>query len=423
MTEFIVLRVSEHTADSVDWITVDQTGVCRSEPESDDLATIVKAAAGKKVIGLVPARSVLRTDTDIPVRSTSKLLQALPFAMEEQLAEDVDQLHFAIGSRRPGSRLPVAVVQRSKMEAWRERFAQAGISPVGLYSEGDALGDIPGTTILLIESDQVMLRTPDGSLATADRGGLDTLIDLWMAARKPSNDDKATEPVNLLIYTTADAQQDLDSFIGHIQPLVDTLDVKLLSDGTLPRMASQITVNPGVNLLQGEYAPRSNFAAYWPAWRVAAILLLGLIGTASAVKVVEIVRLDRQIEALDGAIEQAFRYTFPGTGEIRDARALFDSKLRELGSNVSASSQSDFLDTLEAIAAAVSQSTDDQSKLEAINYRSGVTELRVLAPNVESLDTLQKAIVKHGGLSAEIQSANPQGDKVLGRLQIKSPGA
>ena len=46
-------------------------------------------------------------------------------------------------------------------------------------------------------------------------------------------------------------------------------------------------------------------------------------------------------------------------------------------------------------------------------------ELRVLAPNVEALDTIQKEIVKSGGLDAEIQSANPEGDQVRGRIQIR----
>jgi type II secretory pathway component PulL len=97
--------------------------------------------------------------------------------------------------------------------------------------------------------------------------------------------------------------------------------------------------------------------------------------------------------------------------------------LRQLGNDVSGADQSEFLDILASVAAAVSQSTEKDSKLEAINYRSGIMELRVLVPNVEALDTIQKAIAKDGGLSAEIQSANPQGDKVLGRLQVKNLGA
>ena len=45
------------------------------------------------------------------------------------------------------------------------------------------------------------------------------------------------------------------------------------------------------------------------------------------------------------------------------------------------------------------------------------------APNVEALDSIQKEIVRNGSLEAEIQSANPEGELVRGRIQIRSPGA
>ena len=422
MTEYVVLRFRDCSAESVEWITVDSSGVCLNAPSQGSLAEVLEAAAGHKVMALVPAVSVLRTDADVPIRSAAKLLKALPFAMEEQLAEDVERLHFATASHRPAGRVPVAIVRRSTMDAWRDHFSAAGIRLAGIYSDGDALGDIPGTTILLIESDFATLRQVDGAVAVTDRSELDALIDLWLTAQV-NDEDETTEPVNLLVYMTADVQEAMEPFLARIQPIVDTLEVKLLSDGALPRMASQVAVNPGINLLQGDYAAGSNLAAYWPAWKVAAIVLLCLVGTIIGVKVAEISRLNQKIDDLDGAIEQAFRYTFPGTGEIRDARRLLNSKLRALGTDVSSTDQSEFLDMLASVAAAVSQSADKESKLETINYRSGVMELRVLVPNVEALDTIQRAIVKEGRLSAEIQSANPQGDKVLGRLQVKSLGA
>jgi general secretion pathway protein L len=153
------------------------------------------------------------------------------------------------------------------------------------------------------------------------------------------------------------------------------------------------------------------------------VLLLCLVGSLTAFKLMEVVTLSSRVASLDTAIESAFRYTFPGIGEIRDPQALLQSKLRELGASRSGGTRNPFLDTLESVATAMSESTASEVEVQTINYRSGVMELRVRAPSVESLDAIQKAIVKDGGLSAEIQSANPEGDKVLGRLQIRGPGA
>jgi hypothetical protein len=45
-------------------------------------------------------------------------------------------------------------------------------------------------------------------------------------------------------------------------------------------------------------------------------------------------------------------------------------------------------------------------------------ELRVRAPDVQTLDRIQQRVVESGNLKAQIQSANAAGDEVIGRLQI-----
>ena len=79
--------------------TVDESGAQITTPVSGLLQTVGEAARNRRVILLVPADAVLRTAADIPVKGQAKILQALPFAMEEQLADDIESLHFAVGRR------------------------------------------------------------------------------------------------------------------------------------------------------------------------------------------------------------------------------------------------------------------------------------------------------------------------------------
>lgn len=426
MADYLVLRFPHGSTDTVEWVTVDAGGALIGDAAHGDPLMAAETAGDNKVVALVPGANVLRTSADIPVRGASKVQQALPFAMEEQLATDVDELHFAAGKRDAEGRLPVAVVERLEMEAWLELLAAAGIEPVGMYADSDAVGAIPNTTTLFIETDVITLRDADGYIAVTDHANVETTVDLWFRSREtPDDEDTTPPPVNMLVYVTEDAQANpaTEAFISGLQPRVASLDVRVLGDGALPKLAAQAVAHPGVNLMQGRYAPRSNLAVYWPAWRVAAILLACLSVTLIGAKVLEISSLNRQAATLDTAIEQAIRYTFPEVREVRDARRLLDSKLRALGSGGASGSTTEFLDTLRVVAGAVSEGNDMNSKLETINYRSGVMELRVLAPDVESLDAIQKEIVKDGTLQAEIQSANPEGDKVRGRIQVTSTGA
>ena len=62
-----------------------------------DLASLTSAVVDKEVIVVVPARDVLLISAQLPKMNRSRLLQALPFALEEQLIDDVEDLHFAAG--------------------------------------------------------------------------------------------------------------------------------------------------------------------------------------------------------------------------------------------------------------------------------------------------------------------------------------
>jgi general secretion pathway protein L len=422
MAEFLVMRFHDCATEAVEWITVDQTGALIGELATGDPLSAAAAAIGHKVIALVPGIHVLRTQIKMPVRGTAKIMQALPYAMEEQLAADVDELHFAVGKRDSAGDLQVAVVERLAMEAWLELLAAAGLEPIGFYADSDAIGVVPNTTTLFVEADTVTLRDASGSILVADLDSAETTLELWLAARaKAAADDSSASAINLLAYVEPAAQTRVDALLAGLSTQVESVDVRLLGDGALPRLASQIVVEPGVNLLQGMYSPRSNYGAYWLAWRAAAILLASLGLVVVGAQILEISQLNRQAAALDTAIEQGIRYTFPEVREVRDARGLLQSKLRGLGA--ATGGNSDFLDTLGAVAAAVTAPDGDVANVETINYRSGVMELRVTAPNVQSLDEIQKEIIKGNSLQAEIQSANPEGDKVRGRIQIKAKGA
>lgn len=423
MADFLVLRFADVPTEPVEWLIVDQSGAPQGQIEHGNLQAAADAAIGMRVIALVPSTNVLCTFVTIPVRNQAKLLQAIPFAMEDRLAGDIDELHFAAGKRDANERVPVAVVQRLKMEAWLEQISAVELDLVGVYTDGDVLGDMPNTTILLVEAQRATLRDATGEIAAVDLGALDALIDTWLHERKQTDNEELPPPINLLVYVAPDCEATVQPVIDRLRPRVETLEIMVLPDGGLPRLAAQSVVAPGINLLHGAYARRSTLGTYWPAWRVTATLLAGLFIILLGSKLLEISSLNRQVAQLDQAIEKAIQYTFPEVREIRDARALFDSKLRALGQANPNAGGDGFLETLDSVAGAVAKNNGSAATIESINYRSGVMELRVLAPNVETLDQIREAISQDAGMQAEIQSANPDGEQVRGRLQIKLGGA
>jgi len=403
----------------VEWAVVDATGACVLAPATGPLGDAAALCAGRRTVVLVPAAGVLRTRADVPVKGTNRIAQALPFALEDLLAEDVEELHFAAGARYPDDQVVCAVVRRERMDSWLAQLAGAGIKSQAIHTDGDAILDVAGNTTLMLEEHQALLRDPGGDPVVAELESLEGLLELWLAQPRPAGADGSVPPRHLQVYdATVDGLP--NEVWERFQDRVASLEVRRLPDGALLRLAGAIVTNPGVNLLQGEYATRNTLGSHWPRWRLAAALVATLAATVVATAGVDAWRLKRESAALEAEIRQAAGFTFPGTDASGDLRALVDARLSG-GAPASGTSGRKFLETMQTVAVAVAKTGN--AKIEGLNYRAGVLELQVRAPSAESLDTIRKFVVEAGSLKADIQSSNAVGDEIQGRIRISGAGA
>jgi len=413
MSETLVLRLSAWPDERAAWVPVDDTGALVGPTQIGDLADAASCSNGRQLVVLLPAVDVLRTETSVPLKPGGKLLQALPFALEEHLADDIDDLHFAAGPRTGRNGTPVAVTRRELMDSVLTRLGRAGLTPAKLYSEADAVGALPNCATLVIQSDCAVLADSNGELGASDLQSLDAFLDLW-AGRRLSDPADPSVPARIVIYGADEDLRPLESLWDGLRSRLDSVDVHAMQDGALPRMAAHIATNPGLNLLQGSYAQRGSLAGYWPAWRATAALLGTLAILATLTQWLELQQMRREGAALDMAIDQSFHYVFPDADKVADARSELSARLRDLGAR-SAADSGDFLGMLKAVAEATKSA--GPVRIEGVNFRSGTLELRLRVASVEILDSIQQKVVK-AGLEAQIQSANASGGEVVGRLQI-----
>jgi hypothetical protein len=58
------------------------------------------------------------------------------------------------------------------------------------------------------------------------------------------------------------------------------------------------------------------------------------------------------------------------------------------------------------------------TRVEGMNFRGGVLELRVVAPTIEALDGIREAMSSRGA-TVELQSTNPRNQQIEGRLHVR----
>ena len=95
-----------------------------------------------------------------------------------------------------------------------------------------------------------------------------------------------------------------------------------------------------------------------------------------------------------------------------------DSVRRSVGAPVASEL---FLPSLQQLGQAMQQNTT--AEIEAISYRAGVVDVRLTAPDVATLDNIQRIVSESGRFSASIQSTDQVGDKISSRIQIREAGA
>jgi general secretion pathway protein L len=416
MTEYLVIRLAAEDQ-PVEWLVADSRGTLRGGHATGSLVQAAAEVRERAVIVLVPAVDILTTTVHMPVRSKSKVRTALPFALEENLAEDVSNLHFAVGERGDNNRLPVAVVATDKMLRWIERLSEVGIDPAIMATEIHGLAKIPGTLSVLVDNHSVMFNNgADDEFVMQDVKPSDILVAAGQLGEKESDDDEQSG--HLVIFCTQDKDEQLSHDWIALRHEMHSVDVKVLPDGVFPKLATAIATGRGVNLLQGEFGKAIDFSAMFQPWKIAAMLLLALTFVGITAKGVDAYHLQNEVAALQSQFVSEYRLLRPGdTREIVDPQGIVDSLKRSMGA---AAGPQVFLPSLRDLGTAIAENSD--LEIEAINYRAGVIDLRLTAPDVATLDRIQKSVSSTGRFAATIQSTDQVADRINGRIQIREAG-
>lgn len=421
MSEFVVIRLNAEDQ-PVEWVLADSNATRRSRMATGSLLQAAADIGDRDVVVLVPALDVLTTTVHIPARSATKIRTALPFALEEDLADDVDELHFASGSKQENGRLPVAVVAREKMDAWLERLSTAGIEATIMTPINHGLAKIPGTSSIIVDDQTVMFNDGgDTSFVMQDVKPSDVLVMAGQLGDNPHSedaDDERKASGHVVIFCTPEQDERLSHDWIALRHEMHSVDVNLLPDGVLPKLAVAVAAGHGVNLLQGSYGKKTEYAALFRPWRVAASLLFALVILGMAMKGVGYYQLLNEQTALKAQFAAEYGQIRPDDArDVIDPEGLVTSLRRELGTS---SGPQVFLPSLRELGAALADNS--AIRIESISYRAGVIDLRLTVPNVATLDSIQKAVSASGRFQASIQRTDQVADKIDGRIQIREAG-
>jgi general secretion pathway protein L len=410
MSDWLLLRLPRTPEQAATWLVVDARGAPTGPPQSGPLSLAVPRAAGRRVCVLAPGADVLLAAPDVPHKAGARLQQLVPYALEEDLAENIDELHFAIGKRTADSlNTPVAVVARALLDEWLATLRAAGLEPEALYADSDLLPVNPGQAVALLEEDVVSVRPPGGSPVTLPADALGEALEIAQ-----SGADASAGARGLILYTGAAEWQRHSAQVEAARPRFDGIKVQLLTGGPLALFAQQLPAGTATNLLQGSYAPTATRAVGLKAWRLAAMLLAGLVALHVVGKTVELQVLKKRERQVDTSIRETFHQAMPGEVSALDARRRMEQRLlaaRGAGGGL--------LPALQALALA--RDSAPGTSVQSLNFHSGSLEMKLSAPDASSLDRLSQSL-RSNGWAADLTGGSNVSSGYEGRIQVHANG-
>jgi len=411
MADWLLIRLPRTAEQPATWLTIDPRGNPSGPPQSGPLSLAAPRAVGRRICVLVPSTDVLLTEPEVPMKAGTKLQQVVPFALEEQLADDIDDLHFAIGKRAADStRTPVAVVRRSLMDDWLILLRSSGLEPESMYTESDLLPENPGQAVALMEEDVVIVRPPTAAPVTLPVEALSEALEI---AQQSAPEQGSTGGRGLILYTGAAEWHQHSAKIEALRERFDGIKIQLLSAGPLALFGQQLPTATPINLLQGTYAPTKARAVGWQSWKVAVILLACLVGLHVAGKAAELTALKRNEKTVDASIGDAYRIAMPGEPKPLDPRRQMEQRLAAAQNG---GGQGGFLPALQALIDA--RQVAPGTTLKALSFRQGTVDMKLSAKDATSLDHMSQSLKSHGW-QAELTSGNNVASGYEGRIQIR----
>ncbi|MBL4647680.1 MAG: hypothetical protein JKY13_01790, partial [Gammaproteobacteria bacterium] len=142
-----------------------QFAVIDAENNVQQQQTITQLSDLPEPLKLLPAtallsgESVLITSAELPLTNRNKLLQAVPYAVEEQLIANVETYHFAFNKHNDDGVLPVAIVDKQHMKSWFAQLQDSGCKVQQLLPDFLALPYQQNTWHIHLTSQHAIVRT------------------------------------------------------------------------------------------------------------------------------------------------------------------------------------------------------------------------------------------------------------------------
>ena len=432
MAEILYIRLGSRAQDEISWLVfsaIEQeiiaSGVLTNAEQLNDLT----AKAQQRLVKVfVPGSDVLLKSVSMPTKSQRSMRAAVPYMLEDELAQDVDDLFFAyadITSDDDENNCFVAIVERAQMQMWLTWLADANIKVKTFQSEVLAMPYTQGqwsaialhsatsdlTDTLSQPANQIVLRQGEWQGCTLDS-------DAWKFTTEHVFSNQAR-------FQHSTAQKDNDSItlnayseLPNLQSCSSNITVTKREEELPLALFAQHCHRSAFNLLQGEFKLKDQHSIGLTKWLWAAGIAVCALLLNVSYKSAQLWQMSAQQAQVEEQIIARYKKAFPATKRVRigTIKSQLNKKIAQLGG---ASDSSGFLAMLSKVQPAFAKVP--ALKPESLKFDGKRQEIRLqaIANDYQHFEQF-KAALNSANFTVKQGAQKNQGTQVSGSFSISS---
>ncbi|GHE99869.1 type II secretion system protein GspL [Thalassotalea profundi] len=408
MAETLYIRLGSTSNERIHWLVYSDTEqeIIASGELSGALALehLTEKSLQRKVVVFVPGCDIAIKQLHVPAKSQRAIKLAVPYMLEDELAQDVDHLFFAYANIKNDANTSncfVAVVEQVQMERWLSWLNEAGIRCKTMLPDVLALPVVDNTWQAVALGEQILIKQSQWQAQVVDTA-------IWPLV----SDNLANN------FITAHKEDGLP-ILQHYSPLSGTseqLTLESMPEELPLALLAKGSKGLNFNLLQGQFQVKEKRSPALRTWQIAAAIMGIAFIMNLTYKGVHLWQLADKQQLIEQEIINTYKNTFPKTKRV--SVTTVKSQLKGKMSEIGAGDQSDsFLVMLANIEPAFAMVKD--LKPSSIKFDSKRKELRLQASanGYQQFEQFKQQLEKQQ-FAVSLGAQNNQGDKVSGSFSI-----
>lgn len=409
MSDTLLIHYNIDYPKQATWSLCNYAGELTGKISTGSLSELSGIAAGHQAVVLLHSQCLHINELQLPTQNMQKMLKAVPYALEEFIAEDIDNFHFVVSKNKHSDTTAVAGINKLTLQNVTQSFHEAGMNVETI---------IPDALCMAASSKQwACLNYQETSYLQTDKlNGMAVSHNIFpYTLSSKLNDDDQEKPEKILLFSE---QEHPDAFeqLKTDNENIETINI-IYNTHPLVIFCGHYRQAMPLNLLQNKFKPKRKSSGYWQHWRLAAslaavwlVLHLGLSGF-------QLIELQKENQMTKAKIEAIYKNAFPESRKIVNPRVQMEQKLKEL-KNASGGNDSGLIFLLAESFGTLSQDKTNIT-LQSLTFRNDRMDIGLDSTNLQAIENLNKNLNSNKNIKSEIISSTSEKNKVTGNLRIE----